>query len=194
MRRGRVSSGMPISRALSLVAFAVLPAVMASPPKPTFAVVPVGINNITPLPDTPADSAAVVTLTHEARARLATCGYPLISDSAGPPAAAGHAPTYLFQHPEVVAAWGAEQHADWVLVSRMNRTGPWAVQWEVQVVSTKQQQAVDQRVIDLRGVSRDSGISAHMATRGAAWVIDQSLQAVAHAEGDTTNGGRPCRA
>ena len=50
------------------------------------------------------------------------------------------------------------------------------------------------RVIDLRGVGRDSGISAHMATRGAAWVIDQALQVVAHADGDTTGGGRPCRA
>jgi hypothetical protein len=118
----------------------------------------------------------------------------LVADSAMPAAAVGHAPTYLFQHPDLVAAWGAAAHADWVLVGQLKRVSPWAVQWEVQVVSTKQAEAVDTRVIDLKGVPRDSGLSTHMATRSAAWVIDQSLQAVAHAEGDTTNGGRPCHA
>jgi hypothetical protein len=165
---------------------------LGAPATPTFAIVPVVLNNVSPLPDTRADSAATVTLTHEARARLVQCGFSLIADSGGPPAAAGHAPTYLFQHPEVTSQWGAAQHADWVFVSRFNRVSPYAAQWEVQVVSVKDSQAVDTRVIDLRGVGRDSGISAHMATRGAAWVIDQALQVVAHADGDTTAGGRPC--
>lgn len=168
--------------------------VVDAPAKPTFAIVPVVLNNVSPLPDTHADSAALVTLTHEARARLAGCGFPLIADSGGPPEAVGHAPDYLFRHPEVASQWGAAQHANWVLVSRFTRVSPYAAQWEVQVVSVKDSQVADTRVIDLRGVSRDEGISAHMATRGAAWVIDQALQVVAHAEGDTTAGGRPCRA
>ncbi|HWZ57939.1 MAG TPA: hypothetical protein VNW46_03100 [Gemmatimonadaceae bacterium] len=162
--------------------------------KPTFAVVPVTLNNMSALPDTRGDSSAIVLLTHEARARLASCGYPVTADSGVPPAAAGHAPSYLFEHSDLAAQWGATQHADWVLVSRLNRIGPWVAEWEVQVVSTRLQRAVDTRVIELKGMGRDSGLSAHMATRGAAWLIDQSLQSVAHVDGDTTNGGRPCRA
>jgi hypothetical protein len=188
---------MRISRGAAVIAAVGLPALAASrraPAKPTIAVVPVTLNNLSPLPDTRADSAAAVTLTREARARLATCGYPIIADTGTPPAAAGHPPSYLFLHPDVVAEWGAAQHADWVLVSRLNRISPWAVRWEVEVVSSKQQQAVDTRQIDLNGVPRDSGLSAHMATRSAAWLIDQSLQAVAQASGDTANGGRPCHA
>ena len=41
-----------------------------APPKPTFAIVPVVLNNTSPLPDTHADSEALVMLTREARAAL----------------------------------------------------------------------------------------------------------------------------
>jgi hypothetical protein len=179
--------------ALAAAAVVVIAAANA-PARPTIAFVPVTLNNMSALPDTKADSAAIVQLTHEARARLGFCGYPLIADSGTPPAAVGHAPSYLFEHADLAAQWGATQHADWVLVSRLNRIGPWVAEWEVQVVSTKAQRAVDTRVIELKGMGRDSGLSAHMATRGAAWLIDQSLQSVAHADGDTTNAGRPCKA
>jgi len=191
---------MPTSRrrAALTAAVVVVPLLIAANPhasaKPTIAFVPVTLNNMSALPDTKADSAAIVQLTHEARARLGFCGYPIAADSSTPPAAVGHAPSYLFEHADLAAEWGATQHADWVLVSRLNRIGPWVAEWEVQVVSTKQQRAVDTRVIELKGMGRDSGLSAHMATRGAAWLIDQSLQSVAHADGDTTKAGRPCKA
>jgi hypothetical protein len=184
---------MDLRRWLVVISCVVVPSAF-SQAKPSFAILPVTLNNISPLPDTHADSAALGTLTHEARERLVGCGYPLIADTGAPPAGVGHAPSYLFLHPDLVAQWGAAQHADWVLVSRFNRIGPWAAQWEVEIVSTAQQQAIGTSTIDLRGVGRDSGITAHMATRGAAWMVDQALQAVAHASGDTANGGRPCRA
>jgi len=180
--------------ALAAVLVPLLVAADRAPAKPTIAVAPVTLNNVSALPDSRADSAAIVLLTHEARARLGFCGYPVSADSSTPPEAVGHAPSYLFEHADLAAEWGAAAHADWVLVSRLNRIGPWTAQWEVQVVSTRQQQAVGTRVIELKGMARDSGPSAQMATRGAAWLIDQSLQAIAHADGDTTNAGRPCHA
>jgi hypothetical protein len=176
---------------LVVAALAVLALVMRPPDKPTFAVAPVVLNNQSPLPDTPVDSGLIVLMTHEARARLGTCGFPVIADTGGPPSG-GHLPSYLFQHPEVVAQWGAAQHADWVLLSRLNRIGRWTAQWEVQVVSTRQQDLAGSRVIELKGLGPDSAMSAHLVTRGAAWVIDQSLQVVGRAGGDST--ARPCRA
>lgn len=169
---------------------------LASAPseKPTFVVTPVTLNNMSALPDTREDSAAIALLTSNARARLATCGYPVVADSSSPPAGDHSGASYLFEHADVVAKWGAEQHADWVLVSRLNRIGPWVAEWEVQVVSTRLRRAVDTRVVELKGLSRDSSLTARLANRGAAWLIDQSLQAVAHASGDSASEKRPCHA
>jgi hypothetical protein len=189
---------MPIYRRWTALAVAlVAPFAVAAgrlPGKPTIAVVPVTLNNLSPLPDTRADSDATVQLGHEARARLGYCGYPVAADTTMPPAAVGHAPSYLFEHPDVAAEWGAAQHADWVLVSRLNRINQWNAAWEVLVISTHDQRGADTHVIELKGVGRDAGLSTPMATRSAAWLIDQSLQSVAHASGDTSNAGRPCHA
>lgn len=162
--------------------------------QPTFVVTPVVLNNMSALPDTKADSAAILLLTSEARARLATCGFPVVADLAAPPTGGNSGASYLFEHPDVVAQWGARQHADWVLVSRLNRIGPWVAEWEVQVVSTKLRRRVDTRVVELKGLSRDSSLTARLANRGAAWLVDQSLQAVAHANGDSASAKRPCHA
>jgi len=62
-----------------------------------------------------------------------------------------------------VAQWGAAQHADWVLLSRLNRIGPWVAEWEVQVVSTKERRAVSTRVVELKGLSRDTTLTAHLS-------------------------------
>jgi hypothetical protein len=79
-------------------------------------------------------------------------------------------------------------------VSRLNRIGPWVAEWEAQVVSTKLQHAVSTRVVELKGIGRDTALTAHMSNRGAAWMIDQVTQSVAHSMGDTTAAGRPCHA
>ena len=118
----------------------------------------------------------------------------MTNDSAPPPAGDHSGASYLFEHSDVVAQWGAAQHADWVLVSRLNRIGPWIAEWEVQVVSTRLQRAVDTRVVELKGLGRDSALTARLATRGAAWLIDQSTQSVAHANGDSASARRPCHA
>jgi hypothetical protein len=181
----------------SLLAAVALPLVLlagARTAQPTIAVTPVTLNNMSALPDTREDSAAIRLLTSDARARLATCGFPVAADSAMPPSGDHSGASYLFEHADVVAQWGAEQHADWVLVSRLNRIGPWVAEWEVQVVSTKLRQAVDTRVVELKGLSRDSSLTARMSNRGAAWLIDQSLQAIAHANGDSGRAKRPCHA
>lgn len=161
---------------------------------PTIAVTPVTLNNMSALPDTKEDSAVIRLLTSEARARLATCGFPVVGDSAPPPSGDQSGSSYLFEHPEVAARWGAEQHADWVLVSQLNRIGPWVAEWEVRVVSTKLGRAVDTRVVELKGLSRDSSLTARMSHRGAAWLVDQSLQAIAQANGDSASAKRPCHA
>jgi hypothetical protein len=162
--------------------------------RPTIAVAPVILHNMSANADTREDSAAIVQLTEQARARLTGCGYPVIAGSV-PSVTADHSePTYLWEHSDVVAQWGAEQHAEWVLLSRLNRIGPWVAEWEVQVVSVKDKRAVDTRVIELKGIGRDTTLTAHMSARGAAWFIDQTTQAIAHANRDTVAAGRPCHA
>ena len=187
---------MPIVSRFSAASLALPLVLLASqaPARDVVAVAPVILNNMAALADTPADSASVVQLTRDARARLVTCGFPVVRDSAPPLTAEHPGATYLWEHPDVVAQWGAAQHADWVLLSRLNRIGPWVAEWEVQVVSTKEQRAVDTRVVELKGLGRDSSLTARLATRGAAWLIDQSLQAVAHANGDSASAKRPCHA
>jgi hypothetical protein len=157
-------------------------------------VTPVILNNLSALPDTKEDSAAIRLLTAEARSRLSSCGFPVVADSGAPGGGGGFGASYLFDHSDIVAQWGESVDADWVLVSRLNRIGPWVAEWEVQVVSTKARRAVDRRVVELKGLSRDSSLTARLANRGAAWLIDQSLQAVAHANGDSASAKRPCRA
>jgi hypothetical protein len=187
---------MPMLGSVSKLAAILIPVILGggAPTRPTIAVAPVVLNNMSALPDTHADSAAIVLLTREARARLSGCGYPVTSDSAPSITTEHPGASYLWEHSDVVAQWGAAQHADWVLVSRLNRIGPWVAEWEVQVVSTKSQRAVDTRVVELKGLSRDTSLTAHLSNRGAAWLIDQATQSVAHATGDTTAAGRPCHA
>jgi hypothetical protein len=165
-----------------------------APVRPTIAVAPVILHNMSALPDTHEDSAAVVQLTDQARARLAGCGYAVVSRAAQSITSEHPGASYLWEHSDVVAQWGAAQHADWVLLSRLNRIGPWIAEWEVQVVSTRLQRAVDTRVIELKGLGRDTTLTAHLSARGAAWLIDQATQSVAHATGDTAAAGRPCHA
>jgi hypothetical protein len=165
-----------------------------APQRPTIVVAPVLLNNMSALPDTREDSATIVLLTREARARLASCGYPAPADSAPSITAEHPGSSYLWEHADEVARWGAGQHADWVLVSRLNRIGPWVAEWEVQVVSTRLQRSVSTRVVELKGIGRDTSLTAHMSNRGAAWLIDQVTQSVAHSAGDTTASGRPCHA
>jgi hypothetical protein len=166
----------------------------ASPARPSVAVASVILNNMSALPDTRADSATILLLTREARARLAGCGYPVPTDSAPSITTEHPGSSYLWEHPDVVAQWGAAQHADWVLLSRLNRIGPWVAEWEVQVVSTAKQQAVSTRVVELKGISRDTSLTTHLSNRGAAWLVDQATQSIAHSSGDTTAAGRPCHA
>jgi hypothetical protein len=165
-----------------------------APQRPTIIVAPVVLNNMSALPDTRADSATIVLLTREARARLASCGYPAPADSAPSITAEHPGSSYLWEHSDEVAKWGAAQRADWVLVSRLNRIGPWVAEWEVQVVSTRLQRSVSTRIVELKGIGRDTSLTAHMSNRGAAWLIDQATQSVAHTMGDTTAAGRPCHA
>ena len=162
------------------------------PTQPTVVVAPVVLNNMSALPDTPADSATVRLLTREARARLASCGFAAPGDSAPSLTAQHPGPSYLWEHPDEVAKWGAAQHADYVVVSRLNRIGPWVAEWEAQVVSTRLQHAVSTRVVELKGIGRDTALTAHMSNRGAAWPGEQVTLSSAHSAGDTTAAGRPC--
>jgi hypothetical protein len=164
------------------------------PARPSVAVASVILNNMSALPDTHSDSATVLLLTREARARLAGCGYPVPSDSAPSITAEHPGASYLWEHPDVVARWGESQRAEWVLLSRLNRIGPWIAEWEVQVISTKAQKSVSTRVVELKGISRDTSLTAHLSNRGAAWLVDQVTQAISHSVGDTTGAGRPCHA
>jgi hypothetical protein len=160
----------------------------------TIAVAPVILHNMSALPDTREDSAAILQLTSQARTRLEGCGYPVVSGSAPSLTAEHPGSSYLWEHSDVVAQWGESQHADWVLLSRLNRIGPWVAEWEVQVVSTRLRRAVDTRVVELKGLGRDTALTAHMSARGAAWLIDQATQSIAHASGDSAAGARPCHA
>jgi hypothetical protein len=162
--------------------------------RPTIIVAPVLLNNMSALPDTRTDSAAVVLLTNEARARLASCGYLGPADSTKPITAEHPGASYLWEHADEVAKWGLEHHADYVVVSRLNRIGPWVAEWEAQVVSTRAQKSVSTRVVELKGIGRDTSLTTHMSNRGAAWMVDQVTQSIAHSAGDTTAGGRPCHA
>jgi hypothetical protein len=162
--------------------------------RPTIAVAPVILHNMSALPDTREDSSAIIQLTEQARTRLTGCGYSVVS-GAGQSITSEHpGASYLWEHSDVVAQWGAAQHADWVLLSRLNRIGPWVAEWEVQVVSTRLERAVDTRVVELKGLGRDTTLTAHLSARGAAWLVDQATQAIAHASGDTAAAGRPCHA
>ncbi|MEP7087915.1 MAG: hypothetical protein ABI884_11460 [Gemmatimonadota bacterium] len=180
----------PLTVVLALLLVAAGPA----PLRPTVAVAPVILHNMSASADTREDSAAIVQLTEQARSRLAGCGYPVTPGSAPSVTAEHPGSSYLWEHSDVVAQWGAAQHADWVLLSRLNRIGPWIAEWEVQVVSVKLQRAVDTRVVELKGLGRDTTLTAHMSSRGAAWLIDQTTQSIAHANADTAAAGRPCHA
>jgi len=160
---------------------------------PVFAVAPTSLNNLSPNPDTHADLAVVPVLTREAQARLASCGFQVVGQDA-PPDADGRDPSYLFEHGDVAANWGAQHHADWVLVGRLNRIGRWEADWEVQVVSVREQRVIDTRVVELKGFGVDSALTAKLATRGAAWLMDQATQSVAHASTGAATNPRPCHA
>jgi hypothetical protein len=154
---------------------------------PVFAVAPTGLNNLSPNPDTRGDMAVIPVMTREAADRLTACGYSVVGPETAP-----NSPDYLFEHGDVAASWGAEHHADWVLVGRLNRIGRWEADWEVQVVSVPQQRVIDTRVIELKGFGTDSALTARLATRGAAWLMDQVTQSVAHAS--SASNPRPCHA
>jgi hypothetical protein len=159
-------------------------------PVPVFAVAPTSLNNLSANPDTRADMAVMPMLTQDAAARLAGCGYAVVGvDSAPETSAQG----YLFEHGDVAASWGAAHHADWVLVGRLNRIGRWEADWEVRIVSVAEGKAVDTRVVELKGFGMDSALTARLATRGAAWLMDQVTQSVAHDTPGSANP-RPCHA
>lgn len=160
---------------------------------PVFAVAPTSLNNLSPNPDTRGDMAVIPVLTQEASARLVACGYEVVRQTA-PPADSGRDPSYFFEHGDVAASWGAEQHADYVLVGRLNRIGRWEADWEIQVVSVSQQRVIDTRVVELKGFGLDSALTAKLATRGAAWLVDQVTQSVAHAAPSAVANSRPCHA
>lgn len=158
---------------------------------PVFAVAPTSLNNLSPNPDTRGDLAVIPTLTHDAADRLAACGYSVVGPESAP-AGTGQSPGYLFEHGDVAASWGADHHADYVLVGRLNRIGRWEADWEIQVVSVAQQRVIDTRAIELKGFGLDSALTARLATRGAAWLMDQVTQSVAHAS--SAGNPRPCHA
>ncbi|MEP7067152.1 MAG: hypothetical protein ABI889_14045 [Gemmatimonadota bacterium] len=187
---------MPSSRLSAFAAALILPALFLgrhASQRPTIIVAPVLLHNMSALPDTRTDSAAIVLLTREARARLSSCGYSAPADSAPSITSEHPGPTYLWEHADEVAKWGAAQHADFVIVSRFNRIGPWVAEWEAQVVSTHAQKSVSTRVVELKGIGRDTSLTAHMSNRGAAWMIDQVTQSIAHSAGDSA-ATRPCHA
>jgi len=184
-RRTRISACV-LSSIFALAAYAPAPA------RPIVVVAPVLLNNMSALPATAADSATIELLTRETRARFASCGYAAPSDAAPSITAEHPGASYLWEHPDEVARWGAAQQADYVVVSRLNRIGPWVAEWEAQVVSTKLQHTVSTRVVELKGIGRDTVLTAHMSNRGAAWMVDQVTQSIAHSVGDTTAAGRPC--
>lgn len=160
---------------------------------PVFAVMPTSLNNLSPEPDSRVDSAVIRLLTRSAQARLAECGYPVVgADSAAE--TTSQSPSYLFEHADVAAAWGAAHRADWVLVGRLNRIGTWEADWEIRVVSVSERRAVDTRSIELKGFATDSALTARLAKRGAAWIVDQVTQSVAHATPAGAANPRPCRA
>ena len=130
-----------------------------APERPTIAVASVILHNMSALPDTREDSAAILQLTSQARARLDGCGYPVVSGSAPSVTTEHPGASYLWEHSDIVAQWGAAQHADWVLLSRLNRIGPWVAEWEVQVVSTRLGRATDTRVVELKGLGRDTTLT-----------------------------------
>jgi hypothetical protein len=160
------------------------------------AVSPTTLANFSPNPHDAVDTAAILVLTREAKARLASCGYTVTTtDSA--PATPGEGSSYLFEHADVAAAWGAAHHADWVLVGRLNRFGTWEADWEMQVVSVPEKRTTDTRVVELKGFGLDSGLTARLATRGAAWLMDQVTQSIAHVSAGGSGAPvnpRPCRA
>jgi hypothetical protein len=162
--------------------------------KPVFVVAPTVLNNLSANLDTRGDSAAIILLTRGTQARLAECGYPVISADSTP-ATSNEGPAYLFEHADVAASWGAAQRADWVLVGRLNRVGRWDTDWEVRVVSVSERRIVDTRAVDLKGFGMDPELTGRLATRGAAWIVDQVTQSVvAHVTPAGTANPRPCRA
>jgi hypothetical protein len=158
-----------------------------------FAVAPTTLANFSPNPHDAVDTAAIVVLTREAKARLAACGYSVIQTDSTP-LTADEGSSYLFEHADVAAAWGAAHHADWVLVGRLNRFGTWEADWEMQVVSVPDHRLLNTRVVELKGFGLDSGLTARLANRGAAWLMDQVTQSIALGAPGATGNARPCRA
>jgi hypothetical protein len=158
---------------------AVILATGASHEAPVFVVAPTTLDNFSAVANDRVDTLAIPILTREAIARLGSCGFSVIhTDST--PVMPGEGPSYLFEHADVAAAWGAAHHAD----------------WEMQVVSVAERRLVNTRVVELKGFGLDSGLTAHLANRGAAWLMDQVTQSVVHASSpaDSTVNPRPCRA
>jgi hypothetical protein len=182
-----------MSTNLAALMLAMLLAIGGETPKPVFAVMPTSLNNLSPEPNSHGDSVALGRLAEEARTRLAACGYPVIAaDTLAATEIQG--PSYLFEHADVVAAWGASHHADWVMVGRLNRIGTWEADWEVEVVSVPARRAVNIRSVELKGFDIDQALSDRLAIRGAAWIVDQVTQSIAGAAPGDSAAARPCRA
>jgi hypothetical protein len=183
-------------RVLTVVAVAILGTVVVTGARRepvVFAVAPTTLANFSPNPHDAVDTAAIVVLTREAKARLAACGYSVIQTDSTP-LTADEGSSYLFEHADVAAAWGAAHHADWVLVGRLNRFGTWEADWEMQVVSVPDHRLLNTRVVELKGFGLDSGLTARLANRGAAWLMDQVTQSIALGAPGATGNARPCRA
>ena len=178
----------------AVVLLTVCLAAAGAPERPVFVVAPTSLNNLSANTKDSVDSAAVGVLTREAESRLVACGYQVVHADSVSGAATAPASSYWYDHPDAAAMWGAAHHADWVLVGRLNRIGRWEADWEVQVVSAAQGRAVDLRAIELKGFGTDSALTARLATRGAAWLVDQVTQSVARATSGGATNPRPCHA
>lgn len=159
-----------------------------------FVVFPIALNNLSNTPESPADQPALALLTHELQLRLTECGYAVSPIDSAPPPVADWPRGYYFDHPDLAAAWAEPRSADWILVGRLNRVSPWVADLEMRVVSGPDDRLRATRIVELKGFGMNPDLTSRLANRGAAWMVDQVLQTLAHTATDSTNAVRPCPA
>jgi hypothetical protein len=64
----------------------------------------------------------------------------------------------------------------------------------MRVVSAADQRALTTRIVELKGLGMNPDLTARLANRGAAWMVDQVLQGLAQAVPDSTHPLRLCPA
>lgn len=138
------------------------------------------LNDLTPMPRTPAElerTASVAPLLREALAENGIYEMVIIDPEAQAEADAAFG--YLFDHPELAAELGRQFGADWIAIGRLHKPSFLFAYLKVLLVNVKTQRIAGDYVVEVKGAGKK------VIERGAASLAEQIDQTVNRAAEDT---------